>query len=160
MRNRCLLGLGYVAVAAALILAGCDDSDKDGVKSPDAASDVAATSDVAAASEVQPSGEQPLPASLKGYELYAWDEGEVLWFTLVTGTNRNKTLDEITQKNADVRQDGFVLINSSGWDQLQRVLALVPRGTPIIFVPTITGMPALGAQSRTRIMQMLQAIGP
>ena len=40
----------------------------------------------------------------------------MVWFTLVTGTNRNKTLDEITQKNADVRQDGFVLINSSGWD--------------------------------------------
>ena len=146
-------GLRYVIVAAALILAGCDDSDGDGGKAADAAPD-------SAASAVQPGGDQPLPSSLKGYELYAWDEGAVVWFTLVTGTNRNKTLDEITQKNADVRQDGFVLINSSGWDDLQRILSLVPRGTPVVFGQVITGLPALGAQSRSRIMQMLQAIGP
>jgi hypothetical protein len=154
MRNRCFLGVRCVTmVAATLILAACDDSGGDGPKSPDAAPD-------GAASAVQPGGEQPLPSSLKGYELYAWDEGAVVWFTLITGTNRNKTLDEITQKNVDLRQDGFVQINSSGWDDLQRILALVPRGTPVVFGPSITGLPALGGQSRSRIMQMLQAIGP
>jgi hypothetical protein len=103
---------------------------------------------------------QPLPSSLKGYELYAWDEGPAPRFTLITGTNREKTLDEITRKNVDIRQDGFALINSSGWDDLQRVLALVPRGTPVVFGPSVAGLPALGAPSRGRIMQMLQAIAP
>ena len=44
-------------------------------------------------------GAQPgptLPAeSMKGYELYSWQEGDQWKFSLLTGTNREKTLDEI-----------------------------------------------------------------
>ena len=152
MRNRC--SLCVTAIAAILLLAGCDDGDGSG----DAGKPADAAADTTAAANTRPGGDQPLPSSLKGYELYAWDEGVVVWFTLVTGTNRNKTLDEVSQKHADVRQDGFVLINSSGWDDLQRILSLVPRGTPVVFGPSIAGLPALGPQSRARITQMLQAL--
>jgi hypothetical protein len=100
-----------------------------------------------------------LPSSLKGYELYAWEEGGLLWFTLITGTNRLKTLDEISRKNVYQRDD-FVHINSSGWDNLQAVLALVPRGTPVVLDEKIPGLPPLGEQSRDRILQMLRALGP
>jgi hypothetical protein len=37
----------------------------------------------------------PLPESMKGYELYSWQEGNQWKFSLLVGTNREKTLDEI-----------------------------------------------------------------
>jgi hypothetical protein len=44
-------------------------------------------------------GAQPVatlpPESMKGYELYSWQEGSQWKFSLLTGTNREKTLDEI-----------------------------------------------------------------
>jgi len=42
----------------------------------------------------------PFAASMKGYELYSWQDGNTWRFSLVTGTNREKSLDEI--KSADV----------------------------------------------------------
>jgi len=51
-------------------------------------------------------GSQPtatLPAeSMKGYELYSWQEGSQWKFSLLTGTNREKTLDEIQSTDAAV----------------------------------------------------------
>lgn len=37
----------------------------------------------------------PLAESMKGYELYSWQEGKEWKFSLLVGTNREKTLDEI-----------------------------------------------------------------
>lgn len=37
----------------------------------------------------------PLPESMKGYELYSWQEDGQWAFSLLAGTNRQKTLDEI-----------------------------------------------------------------
>ena len=42
----------------------------------------------------------PLDESMKGYELYSWQDGNTWRFSLLTGTNREKSLDEI--KSADV----------------------------------------------------------
>lgn len=36
-----------------------------------------------------------LAESMKGYELYSWQEGNQWQFSLLIGTNREKTLDEI-----------------------------------------------------------------
>jgi hypothetical protein len=33
--------------------------------------------------------------SMKGYELYSWQEGEQWYFSVLVGTNREKTLEEI-----------------------------------------------------------------
>lgn len=41
----------------------------------------------------------PLGESMKGYELYSWQDGREWKFSLLVGTNREKTLDEI--KSAD-----------------------------------------------------------
>jgi hypothetical protein len=51
---------------------------------------------------------QPLSRSLKGYELYSWYEGnEGNWcYTLVTGTNHIKTLEEVRARTNVVRPDG------------------------------------------------------
>jgi hypothetical protein len=37
----------------------------------------------------------PFPESMKGYELYSWQEGGQWKFSILVGTNREKTLDEI-----------------------------------------------------------------
>jgi hypothetical protein len=42
----------------------------------------------------QPDATQ-FPESMKGYELYSWQEGKQWKFSLLVGTNREKTLDEI-----------------------------------------------------------------
>ncbi len=49
--------------------------------------------------EVPPSAE-----SMKGYELYSWQEGDQWVFSLLPGTNRLKTLEEI--KSSDTRLPG------------------------------------------------------
>ena len=60
----------------------------------------------------------PFAESMKGYELYSWQEGDQWKFSLLIGTNREKTLDEI--KAADV-----VL---SGVDALTSTLEKIPAG--------------------------------
>lgn len=60
----------------------------------------------------------PFAESMKGYELYSWQDGNTWKFSLLVGTNRAKNLDEI--KSADV-----VL---SGVDALEAALQQMPAG--------------------------------
>ena len=60
----------------------------------------------------------PLGESMKGYELYSWQEGSQWKFSLLVGTNREKTLEEI--KSADILL--------SGVDELESVLETIPSG--------------------------------
>ena len=60
----------------------------------------------------------PFPESMKGYELYSWQEGGQWKFSLLVGTNRLKTLEEI--KSAHV-----VL---TGVDELTSTLKNIPSG--------------------------------
>ena len=58
------------------------------------------------------------PESMKGYELYSWQDSGQWKFALLIGTNREKTLDEI--KSADV------LLSSL--DELKSALEKIPTG--------------------------------
>ena len=60
----------------------------------------------------------PLGESMKGYELYSWQEGNQWKFSLLVGTNREKTIEEI--KSADI------LLSSV--DELESVLETIPAG--------------------------------
>jgi len=60
----------------------------------------------------------PFAASMKGYELYSWQEGNKWKFSLLVGANRDKSLDEI--KSADVVP--------SGVDALEAALQQMPAG--------------------------------
>jgi hypothetical protein len=51
----------------------------------------------------QPTATQ-LAESMKGYELYSWQEGEQWVFSLLVGTNREKTVEEI--KSTESRLPG------------------------------------------------------
>jgi hypothetical protein len=49
---------------------------------------------------------EKLPRSFKGYELYSWEEEGQWHFTLITGTNRIKTIEEITSKGDFISETG------------------------------------------------------
>ena len=59
--------------------------------------------------------------SMKGFELYSWQDGSQWKFLLLTGTNREKTLDEIT--STDTVLDGV--------DALRSALEVVSPGQTI-----------------------------
>jgi hypothetical protein len=60
----------------------------------------------------------PFAESMKGYELYSWQEGGQWKFSLLIGTNREKTLDEIKSANVVL----------SGVDALTSTLEKIPTG--------------------------------
>jgi hypothetical protein len=64
-----------------------------------------------------------LPHSMKGYELYSWQTRGQWYFSLVTGTNRQKTYREVTSPRARVK----------GVTGLKRKLDLVSRGEEIFW---------------------------
>ena len=70
----------------------------------------------------QPDATQ-FPESMKGYELYSWQEGNQWQFSLLVGTNRERTLDEI--KSIDI-----ILPHV---DALTSTLENVPSGQYIIW---------------------------
>lgn len=71
----------------------------------------------------------PLPHFAKGYELYSWTQKGVWCFTLITGTNRQKTHDEITTgQNVLDRKYGWVKLTLRGVPALKAALARLPRG--------------------------------
>lgn len=70
--------------------------------------------------------QEPLPRSMKGYEMYSWQEEGQWHFTLITGTNRNKTLEEVTTGESKEGEDGWVNIHVTGVDEIKAVLSRVP----------------------------------
>ncbi len=73
------------------------------------------------------------PNSMKGYELYSWLEDSQWHFTLITGTNRIKTLEEIISTVSIVTHDGWVQIHVVGVEAIKDVLSKVPQFEEIIW---------------------------
>jgi hypothetical protein len=70
--------------------------------------------------------EGKLPRSFKGYELYSWAEDGIWHFILITGTNRNKTLDEIIS-GTDKPGDGWTNLHVIGVDDIKAILSRLPE---------------------------------
>ncbi|HUE99519.1 MAG TPA: hypothetical protein VMN99_09705 [Anaerolineales bacterium] len=64
---------------------------------------------------------KPFPESMKGYELYSWQDGGQWNFSLLVGTNRQKTLDAIKSVDTVLR----------GVDALTSALEQMPAGQTI-----------------------------
>ena len=64
-----------------------------------------------------------LPHSMKGYELYSWSDNNQWHFTIITGTNRNKTLEEITSQGDYISESGWVKAHVVGVDAIKDVLS-------------------------------------
>jgi hypothetical protein len=74
------------------------------------------------------------PHSMKGYELYSWPVEADWRFTLITGTNRLKTVDEITGDENVEDTEGWVKFSVTGEDALKETLARLPAGEQIFWV--------------------------
>jgi hypothetical protein len=75
----------------------------------------------------------PLPDAMKGYELVAWQVGDDWNFTLITGTNRSKTFEELLAPESTVSADGFVKITVAGVEAIKKVLAMLPAKTEVFW---------------------------
>ena len=76
---------------------------------------------------------EKLPRSFKGYELYSWLEDSQWHFTLITGTNRLKTMEEITSEGDLTSETGWVRIQVVGADTVKDVLSRLPDGESVFW---------------------------
>ena len=76
---------------------------------------------------------EQLPRSLKGYELYSWEEEGQWHFALITGTNSIKTLEEITSEEDFISETGWVKIQVVGADAIKDVLGHLPEGESVFW---------------------------
>ena len=109
-RSRAFPGLLFIA---AFVLAGCGQLLQ---------------------SRVTPTAwDSPLPRSAKGYELYSWpaEKGNEWQFTLITGTNRLKTYEEIASVEDIVSESGWVKVSVTGTEALKAVLGQLPAGESV-----------------------------
>jgi hypothetical protein len=74
-----------------------------------------------------------LPHSMKGYELYSWEEESQWHFTLITGTNRIKTAEEITSEEDSISETGWVKIRVAGTDAIKDVVSRLPEGESVFW---------------------------
>lgn len=75
---------------------------------------------------------EQLPQSLKGYELYSWQAGSSRVYTLVTGTNREKSFDEITALENTI--DGeYLKISVTSREDLKNLLSRLPSGEEVFW---------------------------
>ncbi|HEX7364409.1 MAG TPA: hypothetical protein VF366_04485 [Dehalococcoidia bacterium] len=74
------------------------------------------------------------PHSMKGYELYSWSQDGQWHFTLITGTNRNKTPEEIISNEDIISEDGWVQIHVAGVDAVKAALGKLPPGEEILWL--------------------------
>lgn len=78
-----------------------------------------------------PLGIAKLPRSFKGYELYSWQEDDQWHFTLITGTNRTKTMEEITSGENLISDTGWVRIHVVGEETIKAVLSRLYGGESV-----------------------------
>ncbi len=69
--------------------------------------------------------------SMKGWELYSWQEGGSWHFSVLTGTNRLKTLAEV---KSEANTSGVHLITVEGIDLLKQVLGKFPENEYITWI--------------------------
>jgi hypothetical protein len=94
-----------------------------------------------------------LAAAFKGYELYAWSADGRLHFSLIVGTNRQKSLEEIMGRGSPVAGE-LAPIQGVGSVALSTLLMRVPQGTAVIFT-SLPGLPPLGAEERSTVERLV-----
>jgi hypothetical protein len=102
--------LRLTLVSAICIVAGCSQSKTE----PEAAGNLA---------------NLQVAHSMKGWELYTWPEASSWKFSFMQGTNRLKTLSEVTSSSSDA-----VLIRVTGVDSARMVLDRFPKGEAITLI--------------------------
>lgn len=75
-----------------------------------------------------------LPSAIKGYEMYSWLGGGNWHFTLITGTNRLKTVDEIVSEDCERIDEEWVQITVTGIEPLESLLRRLPADVTIYWM--------------------------
>lgn len=75
----------------------------------------------------------PLPKSMKGYELYSWQTDSGWVYTLTTGTNRNKSFEEITAPGNLTDGDGLIKVTVVSIEDLMILLKRLPSGEEVFW---------------------------
>jgi hypothetical protein len=75
-----------------------------------------------------------LPPTMKGYELYSWREDSQWRFTLITGTDRNKTLEELVSGYDFISEAGWVKATVTGTDDIEAALGKLARGESVLWL--------------------------
>jgi hypothetical protein len=83
-----------------------------------------------------------LPHSMKGYELYSWLEDNQWHFTLITGTNRNKTREEIISNNDFISEAGWVQIHVEGVDAIKAALSKLTQNESVSWLAGMRSEPS------------------
>ncbi len=96
-----------------------------------------------------------LPSSFKGYELYAWNESSEVLFTLITGTNRLKTAEEIRTAPAVVDANRFVVVRGKGAAALRTTLQRIPADTALV-PRTLSELPPLDARQQAEVAAVVE----
>jgi hypothetical protein len=99
------------AVVAGGVLAGCRSGETTMPNGSGGSSGSTTTGWSTTASDL-------VAGSMKGYELYSWQDGDQWYFSVLVGTNRNKTLDEIRSPGSAFK----------GAEALEAALKTIPAG--------------------------------
>jgi hypothetical protein len=78
--------------------------------------------------------ETSLPHSVKGYELYSWQVENEWHFTLITGTNRLKSYEEITSSEDVISDDDWTKVTVKGVDAIKAALGRLPEGEEVFWI--------------------------
>ncbi len=70
---------------------------------------------------------------MKGYELYSWKVGTDWNYTLITGTNRPKTFEEVSAATGVVDDHGWTKITLRGVQKTAQVMARLPKGESVVW---------------------------
>ena len=70
---------------------------------------------------------------MKGYELYSWEENGQWHYTIITGTNRVKTMEEITSEEDFISEIGWVNVHVVGVGAIKDVLGRLPEGESVFW---------------------------
>ncbi|KAF0109916.1 MAG: hypothetical protein FD147_1971 [Chloroflexi bacterium] len=63
----------------------------------------------------------------------SWKSGETWNFTLITGTNREKTFEELMKPGSQITKEDFVKITVTGIEQIKKVIDLMPADEQILW---------------------------
>lgn len=74
-----------------------------------------------------------LPSSFKGYELYSWQKEGEWHFTLITGTNRSKYMEEIVSEEDVISEIGWIKVHVIGIEEIKTVMAKLPSGESVFW---------------------------
>ena len=78
-----------------------------------------------------------LPQSMKGYELYSWSQDSKWHFTLITGTDRNKTLEEIVSDEDFISESGWLEVHLEGIEKIKTVLDKLPQNEQVFWLANL-----------------------